>query len=273
MFVKQHQSVLRGPQPCTLGLFIILLSLFGEAMAVEAKPLVFREIERGDTRVLTQQGQAFLAEKIRAGAYTVEVVNVSWEEDRRALKKQPTIYETKYDGQRFLFLSAGNYARVYLEFQDEDKKVRTNVIEFPGIDWTEFLHKNKNHLIDTKKFVAAREYILQIGATGMMFRVGINDFLILERKVERGSSQGSVPVNVALKAGPGNRLRVQSRKLSDDGELTLVLYDRNDGERQVFNVRVDDNNHEAQMEFDIPADRPLPPQQSIFDLETWETLP
>lgn len=273
MVVQQYKSVLRGPHSWTSGLFIFLFSLFGEAMAVEVKPFVFRELARADTRVLTQQGKVFLAEKIRAGAYTVEVVNVSWEEDRRALKKQPTIYETKHDGQRFLFLSAGNYARVYMEFQGSGKEVRTNVIAFPGVDWTEFLHKNKNHLIDTKQFIAPREYILQIGAVGMMFRVGINDFLILDRKVERGSSQGSVPVNAALKAGPGNRLRVQSRKLSDDGELTLVLYDRNDGERQVFNVRVDGDNHEAQMEFEIPADRPLPPQQSIFDLEAWRTLP
>lgn len=52
-----------------------------------------------------------------------------------------------------------------------------------------------------------------------------------------------------------------------------MLYDYNDGNREVFNVRVDDDNHEAIMEFAIPADRPMPKQTSIFELEAWKTLP
>lgn len=243
-----------------------------EAMAAEPKPLLFREIARGDARVLTGQGKSFLSEKIRASAYSVEVVNVSWESDRRQLK-QPTIYETTYDGRRFVFLLAGSYRRIVMEAQSRDNVKRFDEISFPGVDWVEFLHKDVRHRIDTKRFIPPRAYMLQIQATGIMFRVGLSEHLILERKVERGSSQGSLPVNAALRTGAGNRLRVQSRLLSDDGELALILYDHNDGDREVFNVRIDGDNHEATMEFEIPTDRPMLEQPSIFDLEAWKVLP
>lgn len=249
-----------------------LLLMMQGAMAAESKPLIFREVARGDARVLTEQGKTFLAEKIRARAYNDEVMNISWEEDRQKLKK-PTIYETTYDGQRFLFVLAGHFQRIVMEVPHDKNEKRFNVIAIPGVDWVEFLHQDPRHQMDTSGFVAPRNYLLSYAASGMMLRVGINDHLIVEKRVERGSSQGSVPVNITLKPGAGNRLRAQTRRLSEDGQLTLVLYDYNDGNREVFNVRVDDDNHEAIMEFEIPADRPMPEQTSIFELEAWETLP
>ncbi len=184
-------------------------------MAAEPKPLTFRKIARGDTRVLTEQGKTFLAEKIRAHPYNDEVMNISWEEDRQKLKK-PTIYETTHDGQRFLFVLAGHYQRIVLEVSHDKNIKRYNVIAIPGVNWVEFLHQDPHHQVDTSSFVAPRAYLLSFTASDMMFRVGINEHLIIEKRVERGSSQGSVPVNITLKPGPGNRLRAQTRRLSED---------------------------------------------------------
>ena len=272
MFYSRSYSLSSRIPAIATGLLFMMVTLLHGAMAAEPKPLPFREVARSDTRVLTDQGKAFLSEKIRANAYSDEVMNVSWDEDRKKLKK-PTIYETTHDGQRFLFVLAGNYQRIVMEVPHDKNNKRFNVIAFPGVDWVEFLHQDPHHQIDTSGFVAPREYMLRYSASGMMFRVGINEHLIVEDQVESGSTAGSVPVNITLKAGPGNRLRAQTKQLSDDGELTLVLYDSNDGEREVFNVRVNGDNHEATMEFEIPADRPMPQQTSIFELEAWQALP
>lgn len=253
-------------------LLFMFLTIMHGSMAAEPKTLSFREIARGDARALTEQGKAFLSEKIRAQAYSKYVMNISWEEDSRKLKR-PTIYETTLDGQRFLFVLAKLYTITVMEVPHDKNEKRFNEITFPGVDWVKFFHKDSQHRVDTSGFIAPRHYMLCFSASGMMFRAGLNDYLIAEKRVERGSAQGSVPVNITLKVGAGNRLRVQSRQLSDDGELKPVLYDHNDGGREVFNVRVDGDNHEALMEFEIPADRLMPEQTSIFDLEAWKTLP
>lgn len=255
-----------------VALLMMFLMITQGVMAAKAKPLSFREIARGDARVLTDQGKAFLSDKIRAHAYTNKVMNISWEKDRRELE-QPTIYETSYDGKRFLFVLAEYYTRIVIEVPHEKNEKRFNEIDIPGVNWVEFFHQDPRHRIDTSGFIAPRHYMLSYTANGMMFRIGLNDHLIAEDRVEDGSAQGSVPVNITLKTGPGNRLRVQSRQLSEDGELQLVLYDHNDAEREVFNLRVTGDTHEAIREFEIPADRPLPKQMSIFELEAWKTLP
>lgn len=253
-------------------LLLMFLAIMQGAMAVEPKPLPFREVARGGARVLTDQGKVFLSEKIRAHAYTNKVMNISWEKDRRELE-QPTIYETSYDGKRFLFVLAEHYTQIVIEVPHEGNEKRFNEIDIPGVNWVEFFHQDRRHRIDTSGFIAPRHYMLSYTANGMMFRIGLNDHLIAEDRVEDGSAQGSVPVNITLKTGPGNRLRVQSRQLSEDGELQLVLYDYNDGDREVFNYQVTGDTHEAIREFEIPADRPLPKQMSIFELEAWKTLP
>ena len=270
MLHSYYNTALRNAASAIL--LTLMLTIMQTTQAAEPKPLTFRELARGDTLMLTDQGKAFLSEKIHAKAFTEKVMNISWETDRKQLEK-PTIYETRHDGARFLFVRAKYYHRIVMEVPYDKKEKRFNEIQFPGVDWVEFLHQDKHHRIDTSNFIAPRNYLLGYKASGMMFRAGINDHLIIDKRVESGNAQGSVPVNITLKAGAGNILRVQSRQLMEGGELTLVLYDYNDGEREIFNVKVDGDNHEAKKEFEVPSDRPIPEQTSIFELEPWITLP
>ena len=112
MLYNCYSPVLRRATPAALSL--LLLTTMQITQAAVTKPLPFRELARGAPLVLTDQGKAFLSEKIRANAFTVKVMNISWDLNRKKLVK-PTIYETSHDGVRFILVHAKYYHRVVVE--------------------------------------------------------------------------------------------------------------------------------------------------------------